>query len=232
MTPARHLWETLGDRMSISKQHTCPEQISIAVGDSEPPAPNCRCRKYISTEAARKKVESEEASWIIISRRKAEIEMPCHLCHADPEVKKCANCNGSGKETKMVLIPRYGNDIVLVSRRPADKKEKKRSSSLAKKTPRVATIEAEHILRAYVSDEARYIVEMAEHQGQKIRKLIEDRTSPQAAKAARDRIEEYGRLILDARMYVGLNRIPAIIAEPEDDAKTRTGRRYDYGRAM
>lgn len=190
--------------MSVAKQHYCPGQISIAIGDSEPPAPKCRCRKYISIEAARKMVENEEASWVIVERVQKDIEMPCSLCHGDPEVKNCANCRSKGKETKMVLIPRYGNDIVLVSRRPADKKEKKRSSSLAKKTPRVATIEEEHIELAYV----------------------------EGVKEAAERIEEYGRLILDARMFVGPKRIPAIGVEPENNQKRGEGRRYDYGRTI
>jgi hypothetical protein len=72
------------------------------------------------------------------------------------------------------------------------------------KTPRVATIESEHIERAYV----------------------------EGVKEAAERIEEYGMLILDARTYVGPNRIPAIKPEPPDDPKTGTGRRYDFGRAI
>ena len=111
-------------------------------------------------------------------------------------------------------------------------KEKKYRPTLAMKTPRVATIEASHILRAYVSDEAIAMVEIAERNGKKIQKFNNDQTSPQAAKATRDRIEEYGRLILDARFFVGPNRISAIMTEPEDDPKTGTGRRYDYGRTI
>jgi len=79
---------------------------------------------------------------------------------------------------------------------------------LAMKTPRVATIESEHIDLAYCGD------------------------NDAKSQAARDRIEEYGRLILDARMYVGKDRIPCIVEEPKDDKKTFTGPTYDYGRAI
>ena len=67
------------------------------------------------------------------------------------------------------------------------------------KTPRVATIESEHIELAYVDGN----------------------------KEAQERIEEYGRLILDARAFVGPNRLPAIKSEPKDNASRSEGRTFD-----
>jgi hypothetical protein len=190
--------------MSVSKLHHCPGQIAIAEGTKEPPAPKCRCRKYIGLAEATKMVNNGEASWVIVKRTQEATEEICHLCGGDPEVKNCANCRGLGKEPGTATIEDYGNDLVLISTPPADKKEKKRSSALAKKTPRVATIESEHIELAYVYE----------------------------VKEAQERIEEYGRLILDARMFVGKNHIPIIVAEPEDDQEKGQGRRFDYGRAI
>jgi hypothetical protein len=76
-----------------------------------------------------------------------------------------------------LVVEDYGDDIVLVSRPPADKEEKKRSSTLAQKTPRVATIEMAHIGKAY-SDGL-----TVGYPRQWTKKNV-----------ARERIEEYGRL--------------------------------------
>jgi hypothetical protein len=173
----------------FSRVHSCRGQIAIAEGSKEPPAPKCRCRKYIDLAKATEMVKNGDASWVIISRSQEAVQETCRLCSGDPEVKNCANCRGTGKETVIKTdSPRDdSNDIVLVSRVPADKRDKKRSSALAMKTPRVATIEEEHITLAYVLE----------------------------VKEAAERIEEYGRLILDARMFVGKNRTPAIKIEPE-----------------
>ena len=240
MTPhTRPLLLMFGSLMSVAKVHTCPGQIKIAEGMAEPPARKCRCRKYISTEEANRMCENGEASWIIVRRTQKEVELPCHSCKGDPEVKNCANCRGTGRETKLIRIPTSGDDIVLVSRLPEDKREKKRSSSLAMKTPRVATIEKMHILKAYVSDTARDIVSMAQNNDliagdwdvteSSELKYSRERTSPKEAEASRDRIEKYGLMILDARTYVGKDRIPAIKSEPENDSKTHQGRDYDRG---
>jgi hypothetical protein len=149
-------------------------------------------------------VKNGEARWIVLGRTQGEIDAVCPLCSADPEVKNCANCRGSGKVRVTDIVEEYGEDIVLVSRAAVDKKERKYRPALAMKTPRVATIEEEHIELAYVY----------------------------GVKEAQERIEEYGRLILDARMYIGKDRIPVIKVEPPDDPETGTGRRYDYGRTI
>ncbi len=79
-----------------------------------------------------------------------------------------------------------------------------RTKSNRVSTPKTPTIEEEHIERAYI----------------------------EGNKEAKERIEEYGMLILEARAYIGPNKIPAIGVEPEDNPKTFTGRKYDFGRAI
>jgi hypothetical protein len=210
--------------MSVSRVHSCPQQIKVAEGRLEPPSGKCRCRKYIGIKKATEMVKNGDASFIVLFRVRESTDAVCRLCQGDKEVKKCANCFGKGTEPGTIIREDYGNDIVLVSRPPADKKEKKRSSVLSLKTPRVATIESEHIQNAYSDAIATEKVD-----GKIKRVWVNSRPDSQAA---RDRIEEYGRLILDARMFIGPNRIPAIKSEPANDAKTGTGRDYDYGRAI
>lgn len=168
-------------------------------------------------------VKNGEASWVILKRTQEAINEVCHLCLADPEYKNCPNCNDTRREPGTLEVLDYGNDLVLISTPPADKKEKKQSSALAKKTPRTATIESKHIIRAYVL----------------------------GVKEAAERIEEYGRLIRAARMFNGPSKcahreefkctrcinglsgpIPAIGKEPEDNPETGQGREYDFGRAI
>ncbi len=153
--------------MGVSKVHSCAQQVKVAEGSVEPPGRKCRCRKYIGIAKATQMVKNGEASWIVIGRRWGPMNVPCHLCNGNPEVQNCACCKGKGTEVTTIDIEDYGNDIVLVSRHPADKKERKRSSALAQKTPRVATIEAKHIFRAYVEN----------------------------VRPAQQRIEEYGRQV-------------------------------------
>jgi hypothetical protein len=190
--------------MSISRVHYCISQERIAQGAEDPPAKKCRCRKFISIAEATRLVKVGEASWIVVSRKHGVEQINCRLCGGDPEVKRCAHCRGSGKETNFYEDDVYGNDIVYTSRDPQDKKEKKKRMWLAPKTPRTATIESEHIELAYV----------------------------QGKKDAQDRIEEYGRLIIEARAFVGPKKISAIVPEPPDDRDKATGPTYDYGRSL
>lgn len=205
--------------MSVSKVHSCKEQIKVAEGRLEPPSGKCRCKKYIGIKKATEMVKNGEASFIVLLRVREGTDEICHLCLGNKEVKNCANCFGKGAERGTIVREDYGNDIVLVSRPPVDKKEKKRSSVLSMKTPRVATIESEHIELAYVLN----------------------------VKEARERIEEYGRLV-----QIGLQELGAELRkpknflrpsettrivipgtrEPEDDQKKGQGRRFDYGRAI
>lgn len=188
----------------ISRVHHCTGQINVAEERNEPPAPNCRCRKFISIEEATAMVDGREASWVVIKRTRVLAQVICKLCAGDKSVKNCAGCSGKGLAPEPVVWDEYNNDIVLVSQMPEDKTEKKRSSVLKKMTPRVATIESEHIERAYVYGK----------------------------KEAAARIEEYGLMILEARAFVGKDKTYVIGVEPEDNPKTGEGRRYDYGRAV
>lgn len=153
--------------MSLSKVHHCIEQIKIAEGTLEPPArTRCRCRKVVTLQKADKMVKEGEASWEVKKREYDTELVICSMCGGSDEVYNCSRCSGTGTMLveKVVEIP--GENIVLVSRPPADKTEKKRSSALAAKTPRSATIEEGHIVRAYLLGN----------------------------KAAQERIEEYGEL--------------------------------------
>jgi len=154
-------------------------------------------------------VKLGEASWIVTSRTEEGQEILCRLCHGDPEVKKCANCHGHGKEIANETVEEFGNDLVLVSRPPADKKEKKRSSILSKKTPRTATIEINHIENAYSDGLTKAYPRQWDKKNE-----------------ARDRIEEYGRL--------GREVLADLVKgyEPEDDPDSGTGRNFDYGRSI
>jgi hypothetical protein len=176
----------------------------VSQGLEEPPANKCNCRKFISYKKADEKVKNGEARWVVTARERGTQEEICSLCNGDPEVKNCAKCEGNGKYLVPAVWDTYNNDIALTSQSSYDKKEKKYRPALAMKTPRVATIESEHIERAYVEN----------------------------VKEAKERIEEYGYLILDARAFIGPNRIPAIIPEPANNPKTGEGRDYDYGRAI
>lgn len=190
--------------MSISKIHHCIGEEYVSQGIAEPPAAKCRCKKYIGLSAATAMVKNGEARWIVTKRTQGVMNDTCHLCHGDPEMKNCANCGGQGTVIVAAVIEEYGDDIVLVSRLAVDKKERKYRPALAMKTPRVATIEENHIYLAFI----------------------------EGVKEAQIRIEEYGRLILDARMFIGKDRIPCIKSEPLDDPKKGTGRKYDYGRTI
>jgi hypothetical protein len=190
--------------MRESRIHHCISQEMVSQGLEEPPAKKCKCRKFIPYKKADQMVKAGEARWVVTARECGTREVICSLCKGEETVKNCAQCAGSGKQTEAAVWDTYNYDIVLVSQASADLKEKKYRPALAMKTPRVATIEEEHIHRAYLDGN----------------------------KDAAARIEEYGMLILDARAFIGKNRIPAIGIEPADNPKTGEGRNYDYGRTI
>lgn len=251
--------------MAIVKIHTCKSQEFVSQGIEEPPADRCRCRQMVSKEKAKEKVDKGEAKFVVLSRTHESVEVPCPLCQADPEVKNCANCHGTGRVEVNNVKQEVGDDIVLVSRSAVDK-ERKYRPALAMKTPRVATIESSHILRAYVPDRIKDIVAQAEKSGNSSgfwdntevgheQGLVynRERTTPAMARAAQDRIEEYGEMIIESRMFTGpkecrhnpefscercknggptVGRILAIKMEPTNNAKTGIGRDFDYGRTI
>lgn len=152
--------------MGVSRVHHCIGQELIAIGFTNPPAKNCRCREFINHEEAQALVNQNAACWVIVERIRGLREETCGLCHGDPTVKKCAMCGGKGTVLNDVAEDIKSYDIVLISSKPKDTKEKKYRYALALKTPRVPTIEYKHIIRAYVD----------------------------GVKAAQMRIEEYGDL--------------------------------------
>ena len=152
--------------MAVSRVHHCISQEMVAQGFDEPPARRCRCRKFVTLVEATLMVKLGEAKWAVVARKRVPVEKACPLCHGSDDVMNCANECKDGKVEVFEEIDSYNNDIVRVSRAAVNKKERKYRPWLAMKTPRVATIEAKHIVRAY-------------HDG---------------VKEAQERIEEYGRL--------------------------------------
>jgi hypothetical protein len=206
-----------------SKVHVCSDQWYIAIGNKEPlPAlepgdpQRCRCKKYVDLKLAERFVAAGEALQIVTKRTRRPADVPCRLCHGNPEIKNCAHCRGKGTENVIRIDEEFGIDIVL---------------AIAKRTPRVAVVEEEHILRAYVPSWVREIVASVER-GTQAKKYIDDSVSPQEARAAADRIEAYGELVTDAMFYIGKDKISMIVPEPEDNRELGTGRRYDFGRTI
>ncbi len=195
--------------MKVKMHAGCIEQELVSRQKEEPPAPRCFCRKMIDYEEANARVRANSAMWIVIKRTRGEIEVDCPLCQnmTDIEKKTCARCKGTGRIMKPMVWDEYNNDIVETS---------------TKRTPRVATIEEEHIFRSTVSD----------------------------LSYASNRIEEYGDLIQKARAFIGPEtcqhrddvfcerckpggrgpgQIPMILPEPLDNLETHQGRKYDIG---
>lgn len=199
--------------MSEILVHHCISQEMVAQGLEQPPAKKCNCRLMILRSTANEKVKNGEARWVVIKRERGVQDVPCRLCKGNPEIVNCANCKGKGTEPKHVVWDTFNErQIVLVSQASIDAKEKKYRPALAMKTPRVATVESEHIERAYVDGN----------------------------KEAQARIEEYGNLIqwelqeLGAQLNdreTGEEIIPGK-PEPENNRNKGEGRDYDYGRAI
>jgi hypothetical protein len=212
--------------------HHCISQEMVAQQLEEPPAKKCTCREIIPYSKSKEMVKNREARNCVVKRERGKHSVTCTMCGGDPEVKNCAKCAGLGAIDEPVIWDTYTDHIVLVSQGAADPKEKKYRPALALKTPRVATIESKHIIRAYADDNL----------------------------DAADRIEEYGMLILKEQLRMLAKNIsneefdkaweeytaekeeqehqepPRLLVpireEPDDNAKTGEGRRYDYGRAI
>lgn len=235
-----HRVKTVGQ----SRVHNCVGQWYTAIGNKEPPAEECTCKKYIDLKEAEKLVHDGDALEVVMSRDRAPDKI-CPWCLGDPKVKNCANCKGKGILQGGVTDETYHEtDIVL---------------SVAKRTPRVATAEKEHLLRAYVPSWVQEIVASVERETQ-AKKFKDDNVAPQEMLAAKRRIEEYGRLTEDARRFIGKGiaeprrdlcentkcptfgmkvmkntnkgRVFLIVPEPENNKELGTGRDYDYGRTI
>jgi hypothetical protein len=159
--------------VNLSREHSC---FSQHLNEKKPK--RCRCRKRISLSDATKQVEKGFAQWLIVSQTLVDIKEICHVC-TDKTKKGCQNCKGTGEVLKTYPLVIHGTDIVLVSSASANEDGSLVFRSVkALKTPRVATIEEEHITRAYVYNN----------------------------KDEQERIEEYGLMTLQARteMKIGI----------------------------
>lgn len=196
--------------------HHCIVQETIVYGLMEPSSDiKCRCSKKISLKRATQLVKNGEASWVTAKRVRGEREQTCRLCEGNKEVKNCALCHGKGFTVEAYAEDTPGNDILLISRNPADSKDKK-SYFLKPKTPRTPTIEKSHIERAIDFEDVKeriedygWMIQLVLHQlGAEIRY----RRQPGATSKTLDGFE--GHL------------------EPANNPKTGEGRDYDYGRAI
>jgi hypothetical protein len=212
--------------MYVSKIHSCRGQEAVVLEEKEPPAPKCNCRLIINITEATAIVKRGEAKWIVKERNRGVRDVACRLCKGDTEVKNCAKCGGTGKQEESYVEDIPGTDIVYTSADSVDESERKKRKWLAPKTPRVATIESEHISNAYLNGN----------------------------KDAAMRIEEYGMLIVKEQLRmlaVGLSNeefdaawaeyesadyppyspVP-IRMEPDNSATRGEGRDFDYGRSI
>ena len=155
--------------MAQSKVHHCYEQEMVAMGKLEPRKPKCRCRKMVDYKAANEMVQVGEAMWFVVSRERGMQMVTCPMCGKNEPSKSCDVCKGTGVTSVPVVWDTYTNDIVLITHRTKTNKIS---------TPRVATIESEHIERAYGGS------------------LTETRPRQWVGdgREARMRIEEYGQL--------------------------------------
>jgi hypothetical protein len=199
--------------MSEVLVHHCKSQEYIAQGLDEPPAKKCTCRQMMTYKTADAKVKLGEARYVVTKRERGNRDVPCRLCKGNPEIANCAHCKGKGTEEVTAIWETYDDrQIVFVSQASIDAKEKKYRPALAMKTPRVATVESKHIMRAYVDGN----------------------------KEAQARIEEYGDLIQDSLGTLGAElrekKSGKIIKpgnpEPANNPRTGEGRDYDYGRSI
>jgi len=213
--------------MSVSRVHHCVSQEMVAQGLEEPPAKKCTCRKFISYKKADEMVKNGEARWTVTGRERGTREEICTLCDGNPEVKNCASCRGTGKRTVAAVWDTYNYDIVRVSQASADLKEKKYRPALAMKTPRVATIESEHILRAYVE----CVPEAAARIEEYGMLIVKEQLRQLALNLSNERFDELWREYEAANFRLPYSPVP-IRFEPEDNPKTGEGRNCDYGRAI
>lgn len=164
--------------MKGSTVHSCFSQM---LGEQKPK--RCRCRKKMSLIDATREVERGFAQWLILSQTLGTIKEICQTCGNDDKLKKsCQACQKTGEVEKTFPINVFGTDIVLVTTGSLDDAGRMvYKPVLAKKTPRVATIEKAHIHRAYLDNN----------------------------KEEQERIEVYGLMTLESRIEMGIKPEPA-----------------------
>jgi len=240
----------------LSKVHTCHFQEMVASGKAEPKnKKKCKCKRVVSFEQAQLMVKWGEAKWVVVERNRVEVEKECRLCLNGDTKSTCDVCKGAGKMKVILQNDRYNFDIVLG-------KHQGKSNRIS--TPRTPTIESKHILRAYVSNASRELVSAAQnmpgeweeneylvsHDDKEfIRFQPFEPATPQQAKAAANRINEYGKMTQEECMFMHQcthrpnqkcgrpvctagKRVSTIKLEPEDNREKGEGRSFDYGRAL
>jgi hypothetical protein len=105
--------------------------------------------------AARTEVQQGRAQWVKVNENDVVIPKTCPMCGNDDTLKKsCLKCLWTGTVLETVIVPVYGTDIVLSSeveiREEKGVKREISRTAIAKRTPRVATIEKAHMERAYL----------------------------------------------------------------------------------
>lgn len=196
--------------MRPSKVHTCVFQEQVAMGKKEPNlSRKCSCRQIIEYKEANERVKVGDALWVVSKRVYGTRKAVCSLCRGEGD-KTCDLCKGTGEVEVAADWNEYNGDIVLVNHRT-------KSNRIS--TPRVPTVEADHIERAVT---------------------LKNEVPNKLQKEAMERIEEYGRMTqwsiqtLGAELRDGKTKKLLIkgIAEPADNRKTGEGRNYDYGRTI
>ena len=207
--------------MSVSRVHHCIAQKRIVRGTLEPPATTkCKCRKFITLKAATQLVKDRDAQWAVTKRIYLTEMEPCGMCAGETEkwVSVCSRCNGKGTVPMTRDVSEHSNDIVLIGQDKAVYEKPK--------TPRTATVEEEHFELAYCDGLVKGIKPEPIPGLNNLMYLprVWDRPN-----VARQRIEEYGEMITQARAFVGPAKNPTIADEPEDNQYYGEGPTHDWG---
>jgi len=210
--------------MRQSKVHSCIEQEMVAMGKLEPlKKKKCRCRKLVEYAVANEMVKFGEAMWFVVSRERGMQTVTCPLCGPTDISKSCDVCKGTGVTEVPAVWDTYTEDIVLINHRTKTNKVS---------TPRVATIESEHIERAYV-DGVKEAAERIEEYGQLIQWTLQEM-------GAEMRDSKTNEVVLEGRpepLNIRVSYPPGTITF-KDGSKNKSwywtvdGPDFDYGRAL
>jgi len=195
-------------------EHTCFQ----AKGNGPLSPEKCRCRKYITVEQARTKVNIGIGRYVVIGYNKVNQTEPCKNC--SPETKSsCLNCGKTGLVHKTKLEPINGQDIILTVNSDGLR-------NLTVKVKKSPTIESKHILRGIEnSDFARQArLRWDEYELLTLKFRIRSMLKNIVASIIYD--AGWNHWLEDPTRDFPFE----IRREPEDNPKTGTGRQYDYGR--
>lgn len=190
----------------------------------EPRKRTCRCRKVVDYLTANEMVKVGEALWFVVARERGVQTIACPLCDRQEDASKtCDVCKGTGVTEVPVVWDTYTDDIVLINHRTKTNKVS---------TPRVATIESEHIERAYV-DGVKEAAERIEEYGQLIQWTLQEL-------GAEMRDVKTQQIIIDGKpepLNVRVSYPPGSITFKDGTTNkswywTTEGRDFDYGRTV